>query len=218
MAGALALLLAVGLATAFADVTVYSNDFSSRAEYNDIARSGGGKRCDRKYRQKSKVMLASIRRSPTTCSFRPPVQGDDVLPNYTASVQGKMLSKTPKSLRGKTFFELAVRAGGGDTGYKLRVFPKKKRYELLRTPGGGGFPSKGKSGAIKKAARNTLRVVAQGATITAYANGKQLTSIADNNPGQVEGRKIRFAIGCKKKSGKAVVGTIRRVGVGVPNP
>lgn len=218
-AGAVALVLAVGLTTAFADVTVYTNDFSSRAEFGEIARSGGGKRCDRKYREKSKVMLASIKRSPTTCSFRPPVQGDDELPNYTVAVQGKVLSKTPKSLRGGTFIEVSVRAGGGDTGYKLRVFPQKKRYELLREPGGGGFPSRGKSDAIKKInERNALRVVARGAEITTFANGKELTSVTDANPGQVEGRKIRFAIGSQKDSSKDVVGTFKRVAVGVPDP
>lgn len=218
IAGAAALVLAVGLATALADVTVYSNDFSSRGEFRDIARSGGGKRCDRKYRQKSKALLASIKRSPTTCSFRTPVQGDDELPSYTVTVEGKILSKTPKSLRGATFLEIAVRAGGGDTGYKLRVFPQKKHYELLRSPKGGDFPSRGKDNAIRKGSRNTLRVVAKGAEITAFANGKELASVTDGNPGQVEGRKVRFALGSQKKSGKDVVGTFKRVAVGVPDP
>lgn len=218
LAGATALVLTVGLATAFADVTVYSNDFSSRAEFEDILRSGGGKRCDKKYREKSKVMLASIKRSPTTCSFRSPVQGDGELPNYTVTVEGKVLAKTPKSLRGGAFLEVALRAGGGDTGYRLRVFPEKKRYELMREPGGNGFPSKGKNNAIKKTDRNSLRVVAQGGKITAFVNGKELTSVTDDNPGQVQGRKIRFAIGSQKDSSKDVVATFRRVAVAVPDP
>ena len=75
MAGSLAL-----AASALAEVTVYENDFSSQGKFREIERSGGGKRCDKKYREKSKVMLASVKRNPTTCSFRPPVQGDDSTP------------------------------------------------------------------------------------------------------------------------------------------
>ena len=91
---------------------VYDNDMSRpRASSAEIVRSGGGKRCDKKYREKNKVMLASVKRSPTTCSFRAPVQGDDELPNQSVSVDGKILKSTPKAVRGSAFLEVTVRAG-----------------------------------------------------------------------------------------------------------
>ena len=64
----------------------------------------------------------------------------------------------------------------------------------------------------------TLKILAQGAEITALVNGKEVAKATDSNPGQVEGRKIRFAIGSQKDSSKDVVGTIRKVAVGVPEP
>lgn len=217
--GTAALALTVGIATAVADVVVYSNDFSHHAKFKEIERSGGGKRCDRKYRQKSKVMLASVKSSPTTCSFRPPVQGDDELANYSAGIAGKILKKTPKSVRGGAFIEVTVRAGAGDTGYSLRIFPQKKRYELSRGPAGGGFPAKGKSGAINKInQRNDIRLIVSGAKVTALVNGKQVAQLDDGDPGQVEGKKIRFALGSQKRSKKEVVGTFKKVTVAVPDP
>ena len=161
-AGSLAL-----AASALAEVAVYENDFSSQGKFREIERSGGGKRCDKKYREKSKVMLASVKRNPTTCSFRPPVQGDDSLPNHGVSVDAKVLKNTTKSVRGSVFIETTVRAGGGGTGYSLRIFPERKRYELSRGPAGAGFPKSGKSSAIKKVnERNRIEIIATGAEIS----------------------------------------------------
>ena len=144
-------------ATALADFTVYDNDFSSRAEFKQIIKSGSAKKCDRRFREKSKSMLASVKRGKTTCTFRPPVEGDDELPNQTVRVDGKILKKTPKSVRGGAFLELTLRSGGGGVGYTLRVFPQKQRFELLRGPAGNGFPQQGDSDAIKKInKRNSL--------------------------------------------------------------
>ena len=132
LAAVVACLLGVGAATAIAEVTIYDNDMSSQGDFREILRSGGGKRCDKKYREKSKVMLASVKKSPTTCSFRPPVQGDDELPNQGVSIDGKILKSTPKSVRGGAFIEATVRAGGSNTGYSFRIFPQRKRYELTQ--------------------------------------------------------------------------------------
>jgi ribosomal protein S8E len=218
-AGAVALMLALGAGVAVGAVTLYSNDFSRRGDFEDIVRSGGGKRCDKKYREKSEVMVASVEVSPATCSFRTPVQGDDELPNYTVAVEGKVIKKTPKSLRAGTFLEISARAGGGDTGYKLQVFPRKRRFELEREPQGNGFPERGKSDAIKGInERISLRLAVEGARVTAFVNGKEVAMVTDNNTGQVQGRKIRFAIGSQKESRKDVVGTFKRISVSVPEP
>ncbi len=214
-------MLAFGAVAAVASVTVYTNDMSTESEFDEILRSGGGKRCDKKYRHKSKAMLASVKKTPTTCSFRPPVQGDNELANQGVAVDGKILKETPKFLRNKAFIEATVRAGGSNTGYALRVYPKKQRYELRRTPGGRDFPATGKSTAINKIdEKNRIEVIATGGVITALINGKQVAKVTDSNPGQVEGSKVRFAIGSgsQRDTEKTVVGTFKRIAVSVPDP
>ena len=154
---------------------VYNNDFSSQGEFRDIVRTGGGKRCDKKYREKSKVMLASVKSSPTTCSFRPPVQGDDELANQGVAVRGQDPQDDAEGgARAARSSRSTVRAGGGGTGYSFRIFPQRKRFELDRGPAGGGFPASGKSDAIKKVnERNRIQIVATGAQLRALVNGKR---------------------------------------------
>jgi hypothetical protein len=208
-----------GGATALAEVTVYDNDFSTQGRYDEIVRSGGGKRCDRKYREKSKVLLASVKKSPANCSFRPPVQGDDELANHEITIDAKILKKTAKPARDGAFFEVTVRAGGKGTGYSLRIFPERQRFELRRGPDGSGFPVVGKNKAIKKTnSRNTIDLTATGAEIVATVNGKELARVSDANPGAVEGRKVRFAIGNQSKADDKTVGTFKEVAVSVPDP
>ena len=64
---AAAALAAAAVGSAMAAVTVYDNGFGSRAEFKEIIKSGGGKRCDRSWRKKGKSMRAAVKRSPTTC-------------------------------------------------------------------------------------------------------------------------------------------------------
>ena len=205
-------------AAALAGVIVYANDFSSRAEFREINKSGGGKRCDRSYRKKSEAMRAAVKRGPITCSFRPPVQGDSELPDHDVRLDGKILASTANAVRGGAFLELTVRAGGGGVGYSLRVFPEKKRFELVREPGGGGggFPDQGRSSSIKPVnKRNKLRLIAAGADIRAFVNRDEVAKVTDGDPGQVSGRKVRFAVGGEKASAKDVAAVFKRISVGV---
>lgn len=211
--------LAVGATGALAAVTVYDNGFGSRAAYSEVVKSGGGKGCERRFRQKSKSMLATVRRGPSSCSFRPPVVGDRELPNHELRVEGKILKRTDKSVRGGAFLEATVRAGGGGTGYSLRVLPQKKRFIFSRGPNGSGFPVQGKSDAINGInERNQLRIVATGAEIRALVNGEEVGAVADADPGQVPGRKLRFAVGNQKDKAGKVVATFKRVALAVPDP
>lgn len=204
---------------ALAAVTVYENDFSSRGEYREAANSGGGKRCDRNYREKSKSMVASLTRGPGTCSFRPPVSGDREQPDHEAILDSKILKRTDKAVRDGAFIELSVRSGAGGVGYALRVLPKRKRFFLLRTPGGAEFPAEGKSSAINGInERNQLRLIATGARIRGFVNGEEVASVSDPGPGEVTGRKLRFAIGGQKGKRGKVVGTFKRVALAVPSP
>lgn len=211
--------LAVGVTGALAAVTVYDNGFGSRAAYSEVVKSGGGKGCERRYREKSKSMLATVRRGPSSCSFRPPVVGDRELPNHELRVEGKILKRTDKSVRGGAFLEATVRAGGGGTGYSLRVLPQKKRFIFSRGPNGSGFPVQGKSDAINGInERNQLRIVATGAEVRALVNGEEVGAVADADPGQVPGRKLRFAVGNQKDKAGKVVATFKRVALAVPDP
>lgn len=217
LALAAALLAIAVTGSAIAAVTVYTNDFSSRTEAREIINSGGGKRCDRNYREKTKTFRAAVKRSPTTCSYRPPVQGDNELPNHDVKLEGKILKKTTKELRGGAFLELSIRSGGGGVGYALRVFPKKKRFELKRGPGGGGFPVDGRDSAVNGINdRNVLQLTARGAEVRALVNGREVAKVTDDNPGQVSGEKIRFAVGSQKDKRGNVVATFKRIAVAVP--
>jgi hypothetical protein len=211
---------ALALAVGAAATTVYTNDFATQGEFGQIVRSGGGKKCDHNYRAKSKTMHVSVHGGPASCTFRPPLQGDSELPDHTARIQGKVLKKTPKSARGGAFLEVEVRAGGGGVGYRLLVYPEKKKWELLRGPkGGGDFPARGKSNAIESINKpNVVELAALGAKLVVTINGKEVASVTDDDPGQVTGRKVRFGVGTAKNSGKDVIAVIKRVSVAVPTP
>ena len=211
-----AIVIAVGAAA----TTVYTNDFATQGEFGQIVRSGGGKRCDHTYRKKSKTMHVSVHGGPASCTFRPPLQGDSELPDHIARVQGKVLKKTPSSARGGAFLEVDVRAGGGGVGYSLLVFPEKRKWELTRGPkGDGDFPARGKSNAIKPINKpNVIQLAALGAKLVITINGKEVTTITDDDPGQVTGRKVRFGVGTVKGSGKDVIAVIKRISVAVPTP
>ena len=205
------------LAPALADVSVYENDFGSRAEFKEVISASGGKRCDRRYRKKGKEMVGSVRRGNTTCSFRPPVEGDSELPNHIVTLDAKVLKKTRKAVRRGAFLELTVRAGGEGSGYSFRIFPKRDRFELRRGPSGDGFPVQGKDKAIKGIHDvNKLRLAAKGATIEAFVNGTRVASVNDGNPGQVAGSKIRFAVGNAKGKSQPVFATFKKIAVAVP--
>jgi hypothetical protein len=218
LTAALALALSAMLAAVAFGISVYSNDFSSEAEYDQIVRSGGGKSCDRVYRDKQNAMLVTVKKGPLTCGFRVPVIGDSELPNHAVAMETKLLSSTAKGVRDGAFVEVTARAGGGGVGYTLRVFPARQKFELRRGPGDGGeFPVKGKDKAINGVnERNNLTLVTRGAQISASVNGKELASVQDANPGQVTGRKVRIAAGGQKSSSNDVAVVVRRVGVGVP--
>ena len=114
-----------------------------------------------------------------------------------------------------------MRAGGGGTGYSLRIFPEKQRFELRRGPAGGGFPVQGKSDAIKKVnERNRIELIATGAEITAVVNGKEVAKVNDSNPGQVAGPQdpLRDRQPVQHEARRPSSATFKRVAVSVPDP
>ena len=59
-------------------------------------------------------------------------------------------------------------------------------------------------------------MIASGAVVRALVNGKEVARVDDPNPGQVSGRKIRFAVGSQKQKSGNVVATVKKVAVAVP--
>jgi hypothetical protein len=220
LAAATALVVALVAATALANVAVYENDFSSRSEVKEVKKSGG-KKCARKFVQKGKrkTMRATVKEGPATCSFRPPVQSDGELGDLELRLDGKVAKSTPNATRKGAFLGVSVRVGGNGVGYELRVFPHTGKFKLTRGPNGGAFPVNGTSNAIAGVGKNnTLRIAAEGARVRATVNGTELADVTDNDPGAVSGRKLRFAVGGERSSGKPVIATIKKVRVAVPDP
>jgi hypothetical protein len=221
IAALVALALAGAVATlAFADVVVYKNSFSSKAAVKEVKKAGG-KKCKRKFvskGKKRKFMRATLTKSPGACTMTLPVQGDSVLPDYTLQVAGKVAKRTAKSLQRSAYLAASVRVGP-DGGYELRVFPKKGRFELARTPNGEGFPVKGESNAVARIGKkNKLTLTASGATLRAVVNGDVVARVTDSDPGGVTGTRLRFAAGNARRSGKNTVANFQKLRVSVPDP
>jgi hypothetical protein len=212
VAGALSLAVA---GSAAAVIYVYGNGFSSKGQFKEIKKTGGGKNCDKRFRDRSTSMRASVT-GKRFCEFSPPVVGDSGQPNHVVFAKGKVLpKKTPKSLREAAYLGLKVRFGRGDS-YELQVRPKGRRYKLVRNPQAGAISERGRSNAIRPLKKaNALRLEVKGARVTAFANGRELVSVADPNAEQVEGRKVAFGLGSRKKSHRAIVAVFDRVRVGI---
>jgi hypothetical protein len=218
----LAAALVVGFAAAMAlgAVNVYKNNFSSKAEGKEL-RHSRGEHCAKRWRKKAKSVRAQRNRGSGTCGYRPPVAGDAAGPDHDLRAKQKLLKATAKGLRRSAYVSLAVRSGKGGTGYELRIFPKRHRFELERTPsgGGGGFPAEGRSRAIKGVNKpNLVRLKVTGNRVTARVNGTQLARVTDSNAAEVSGRKLEVGVGSTRRSRKQVAASFDNVKVLVPNP
>jgi hypothetical protein len=211
--------LGLAAAVALAGVTVYKNNFSSRAEAKEL-RHSSGKHCAKRWRQKAKTVRAQRNRGSGACGYRPPVEGDTAGPDHDFRAKEKLLKATPKGIRRSAYVAVAVRSGKS-SGYELRIFPKRHKFQLHRVPSGGGagFPAKGRSRAIKGVNKpNVVRLKAAGNKVTARVNGTRLAKVTDSNAGQVDGRKLEVSVGSKRRSSKDVVATFDNLKLLVPNP
>ncbi|HSI81654.1 MAG TPA: hypothetical protein VK919_13485 [Solirubrobacterales bacterium] len=216
---AAAALLALAGAVALASVTVYSVSFSKATQVKQMKKAGGGKKCKRSFVRKGKRrMRVAVARGPAHCRLRPPVQGDGPVSNHTFQVAGRIAKSGPKAARRSAYLSLRSRVGEG-TGYTLRVFPRRGRFELRRSPGGAEFPVSGRDDAIKGlGGMNRLRLTTDGAEIRAFVNGTRVAAVTDSNPGAVTGTMLQFGVGHEAKTSKAVSAAFRMLRVAVPNP
>jgi hypothetical protein len=218
-------LLAAGLAgalaaaVALANVTVYKNGFSSKGQAKQLEQSTG-RHCAKNWIRHTKTLKVKVTRGPEVCGYRPPVEGDRPKPDHDFRAKMKLSKDTPKSVRDTAYVAIAVRSAAG-AGYELRIFPTKHKFELRRSPGGGGgaFPATGTNPDINGLNKpNTLRLKAFGSQVTAAVNGTQLAQADDSNPDEVDGRKLEISVGHTKSSGKDVVVFVDDLLLRVPTP
>jgi hypothetical protein len=213
--------LALGLAAAVAlgAVTVYKNNFSGKGESKEL-RHSRGKHCDKRWRNKAKDVRVRRNRGSGVCGYRPPVEGDTSRPDHDFRAKAVLLKATPKGLRRSSYVAIAVRSGRS-SGYVLRIFPKRHRFQLRRSPsdGGGAFPVTGRNRAIKGPGKaNVVRLKVFGNRVNARVNGKRLARLTDTNAGQVGGRKLEVGVGSTRRSDNPVVATFDNLKLLVPNP
>lgn len=207
-----ACLLLAGAAAAA--VAVYKNGFNDRADFKAIERIAGGKECGKSWKGKKLlgVRTADGRRD---CMYGTPVEGDSKQPDHTIQAVGKVGKQTDKKIRDSVYVGVALRVNRR-SDYQLRIFPKGRRWQLIRS--GDGIRA-GRDGAIDKlGAKNKLRLVAEGSRITAKVNGQQLASFKDEQPDEVSGRKSAIVFGSTSKRNKKALGSFDQIRVLVPDP
>lgn len=214
--GAVLVMGALG-AVAFATVIVYQNPFADRGDVRELKKQGG-KACMREFSRTHNRLVVIAKRAPKNCPLRLPVAGDQPRPDHAIKVEAKISKDTPKSVRRRAYVAVSLRVGG-KSGYELRIFPKRGRFELRRTPNGSGFPDEGRHRAIRGIGKtNTLRLQAFGRRIVAGVNGTQLASMMDSSPGRIDGRRIQIALGNRGDSRKNTKGGFDGLQVAVPDP
>jgi hypothetical protein len=215
-----ALIVAVAVAaTALAGITVYKNTFARKGDAKEL-RHAEGKHCQRSLRKKAGNLRVDVTKSPETCGYRPPVEGDTDGPDHSFEAKVRFMRNRSSGLRKHAYVAVDVRSGKS-SGYELRVFPVKHRFRLVRKPSGGGhdFPATGTSKAIKGFNKaNVLNLKASGSKVTARVNGTKVAKLTDSNPAQVGGRKVEVAIGSGKRSSKTVSAKVDDLKLQVPTP
>jgi hypothetical protein len=197
-------------------VTVYKNNFSSKADYAAVTKQAGKKKkCKRNWRKKS-ALGVSTKGGKQNCALKSPVEADSVRADLTVTVDAKVTEATQKATRKGAYVGVSVRSNRKE-GYVLRVFPKTRKWELLKNR---VVVKKGDDKAVKgMKKRNKLEVSARGDTIAGKVNGKRLVSYKDPAPDEVEGYGTGVVYGISRKvKKKEAVAFFDKLKVGVPNP
>ena len=135
-----ALFVAVAVAaTALAGITVYKNTFARKSDAKEL-RHAEGKHCRRSLRKKAGNLRVDVTKSPETCGYRPPVEGDTDGPNHSFEAKVRFLRNKSSGLRKHAYVAVAVRSGKS-SGYELRVFPVDHRFRSSASPRAAGTTS-----------------------------------------------------------------------------
>ncbi|HKJ35795.1 MAG TPA: hypothetical protein VKA36_04440 [Solirubrobacterales bacterium] len=201
-------------ASAVANVLIYQNGFGKKRDVQRVSKLQGGGKCKSSWKGKRALGLR-VNKGNKNCLFRTPVEGDSKQPDHTIQALGKVLKKTNKKVRDKVYVGVALRANRR-SGYEIRVFPKGRRYELLKN---GDAVRKGKNRDIKPLdKRNQIRLGVSRNTVVAKVNGKRVAKFTDKAAEEVSGRKTAVAFGSEAKANKDGFGIVDKIKVFVPTP
>ncbi len=111
-----ALFVAVAVAaTALAGVTVYKNTFARKSDAKEL-RHAEGKHCRRNLRKKADKLRVDVTKSPETCGYRPPVEGDTDGPDHSFEAKAQVPAKQVVGAA-----KARLRRGGGPLGQVVGV-------------------------------------------------------------------------------------------------
>lgn len=207
----LALVFAAG---AVANVLVYQNGFGKKKDFKQLVKLQGGGKCKDQWKGEKSFGIR-VNKGRRNCLWRTPVQGDRNRPDHVLQAVTKVRKRTNKRIRRKVYAGLAVRANR-KSGYEVRVFPKGRRFELLKN---GETIAGGRNKAINALdKRNQIRLSALKNTVIAKVNGRRLAKFTDRAAEEVAGQKTAIAFGSEAKANKDGFGVIDRVKVLVPSP
>lgn len=208
--------LAVAATTAAALVKVYSNDFSSSTEADQLLIEGKG--CDKVWDKENKRLVVVAKQGPARCRLKAPVQGDSPQPNQAVLVTAKLDKDIANSVAKKTYLAISLRDGAGGL-LQLRLYPALRRVEVHREPGANGFPFEARDKSIGRPGdRNFIRMEANENTIKVKVNKAKFEAITDPNPSELEGRRITLQLISEAKTSEPISAWFDDFQVQVPNP
>jgi hypothetical protein len=208
--------LAAAAVASGAGITVFKTSFQSRGDYESIKPlSGPAKQCKKNWRDKTAVGVL-VKGGPVDCTLSTPVQGDVEGADQIVRVVAKLNKDTDDKVKKSVYVGVVVRASRKES-YELRVFPKGKRFQLLKS---GEVLKEGKEKSIEGLAKkNRLQIDAIGNTITGKVNGKELAKFKDKDSEQVSGRSTGLSYGDRDHSKKGEgVAFFDKLKVQVPVP
>jgi hypothetical protein len=208
--------LAAAAVASGAGVTVFKTSFQSRGDYESIKPlSGPHKQCKKSWRDQTSVGVL-VKGGPVDCTLSTPVQGDQPGADQIVRVVAKMNKETDDKVKKSVYVGVIVRASRKES-YELRVFPKGKSFELLKS---GEVLKEGREKSIEGVAKkNRLQIDAIGNTITGKVNGTAVAKFQDKDAEQVTGRQTGLSYGDRDKSKKGEgVAFFDKLKVQVPVP
>ncbi len=199
-----------------ANITVFKASFDSKADFKSIKRlSGPGKKCKRDWRDESALGVTTTG-GPVECAVSTPVSGTSPQPNQTVRVVAKVNKNTDEKVRKTIYVGVVVRASRKES-YELRIFPKARRFQLLKSGEVLAADREKSIEGIKK--KNRLQIAVQGSTVTARVNGTKLATFKDKDADQVTGRQTGLSFGNSGRSKKGLgVALFDNLKVQVPLP
>ena len=223
LAAIVAALCVAATASAVKGFTIYGNDMTT-AEQKSQIRPVSGRNCARG--GSPEALKVELGRKTRECIYRTPVIGRDLEIIATS----RLLSGTPKALRRRIFLSVNVRHEEGMGRYQLRVYPRQRKYQLLKVVPGEDirFLAVGKGiSAIKGTNQaNRLRLRAfnlldtrdkDDARLLVFVNGKRLAVVLDKHSGPLKGRETSFSVG-SRRAARGAIGSFDNIKVRIPRP